>query len=351
MTTFKVARDDRCPAMSPYGVIDKDSNEVESCHANAVQAQAAAVKLSASGEDEGASDVDTRADNGDSSKPYGDVTYADPGYQQDGVKRYPIDTKEHAKAAWGYINQAGNAGKYSPENLAKVKGRIKAAAKRFGIEISDNSNSSSDRAAALTPLGPIETRESEIAGVNFKERIITTIAVPYEQTALVPGGQGFGRAGEVWREVFSRGAFASITSSPQRIRANRDHDKARTVGKVMAFYPERNEGLVAEVRMAKTPLGDETLELADADCLGASVGFATRASGQHLDRFTRTRRVNDAYLDHLAFVASPAYEGANVLSVRHNPVIDAPPTGATPALDYALQDPVFLWAAQRLNRM
>ena len=68
-------------------------------------------------------------------KPYGDVTYADPGYQKDGVKRYPVDTKDHALAANSYINQAKNAAKYSPEHLKAVKGRIKAALRRFGVNV------------------------------------------------------------------------------------------------------------------------------------------------------------------------------------------------------------------------
>src|ERR1035437_1069384 len=37
-------------------------------------------------------------------QPFGAVTYADPGYQQDKVKRYPLDSKAHVKAAWSYIN-------------------------------------------------------------------------------------------------------------------------------------------------------------------------------------------------------------------------------------------------------
>jgi hypothetical protein len=75
---------------------------------------------------------------GDPKKPYGDVSYADPGYQKDGKKRYPLDTKEHAKAAWSYINQAGNASAYSAEQLKSIKGRIRAACKKFGVEIDDD---------------------------------------------------------------------------------------------------------------------------------------------------------------------------------------------------------------------
>lgn len=63
-------------------------------------------------------------------KPYGDVKYADP---KNG--KYPIDTEEHVRAAWSYINMPKNAAKY-PMNgvsLASVKAKIKAAMKKFNI--------------------------------------------------------------------------------------------------------------------------------------------------------------------------------------------------------------------------
>ena len=66
-------------------------------------------------------------------EPYGDVTYADPGYQDDGKKRYPIDTEEHCRAAWSYINQSRNAAKYTSEQVTAIKKRIKAAGKKFGL--------------------------------------------------------------------------------------------------------------------------------------------------------------------------------------------------------------------------
>lgn len=75
--------------------------------------------------------------NGDAKEPYGKVPYADPGYQSDGKKRYPIDTEAHVRAAWSYINQADNARAYSSENLGRVKAKIRAAARRHGIEISE----------------------------------------------------------------------------------------------------------------------------------------------------------------------------------------------------------------------
>jgi hypothetical protein len=68
-------------------------------------------------------------------KPYGNVTYADPGYQEDGKARYPVDTEEHVRAAWAYISKAKNAAAYSASQLSKIKGRIRAAMKRHGIQV------------------------------------------------------------------------------------------------------------------------------------------------------------------------------------------------------------------------
>jgi HK97 family phage prohead protease len=74
----------------------------------------------------------------DQSQPYGNVDYADPGYQSDGKKRYPLDSEPHVRAAWSYINQKDNAGFYTSAQLDKVKQRIQAAADKLGIQIGDN---------------------------------------------------------------------------------------------------------------------------------------------------------------------------------------------------------------------
>jgi hypothetical protein len=76
---------------------------------------------------------------GDGSKPYGDVQYADPGYQSDKKKRYPIDNRAHAKAALAYLSKKANAAKYTAAQLKRVMGRIRAACKKFGISVSTES--------------------------------------------------------------------------------------------------------------------------------------------------------------------------------------------------------------------
>lgn len=59
--------------------------------------------------------------------------YADPENY-----KYPLDTEAHARAALGYFSQADNRSGYSPEEQKFMWRRIIAAAKRHGIELSDD---------------------------------------------------------------------------------------------------------------------------------------------------------------------------------------------------------------------
>ncbi|MGH9608069.1 MAG: DUF6582 domain-containing protein [Bryobacteraceae bacterium] len=56
---------------------------------------------------------------------YGDVAYAD-----ETNKKYPIDSEEHIRAAWNYINKEKDASKYSPAEVHEMKAKIIAAWKR-----------------------------------------------------------------------------------------------------------------------------------------------------------------------------------------------------------------------------
>ena len=71
--------------------------------------------------------------------PYGDVTYADTGYQDDKKKRYPLDTRAHVRNALSRIGDPTNSGKYNAGDLAKVKAAMRSAAKKFGIHVADDS--------------------------------------------------------------------------------------------------------------------------------------------------------------------------------------------------------------------
>ena len=79
--------------------------------------------------------IDKRSDvsEHEGERKYGDVEYADTTN-----KKYPIDTPEHVRAAWSYINHKDNAAKYEASEVRTIKSRIKRAAKKHGVEISDD---------------------------------------------------------------------------------------------------------------------------------------------------------------------------------------------------------------------
>jgi HK97 family phage prohead protease len=173
------------------------------------------------------------------------------------------------------------------------------------------------------PSGELWHRAAELVAVRFPDRMIELIVIPYERAAVVP------YQGRMCTEIISRGSFDGIERRANRIRVNRDHQVERTVGRAVAFHPSRSEGLVAEIKVARTPLGDETLELAEDGCLDASAGFLPFPGGMVWEERSRYR-VNKAWLGHIAMSPEPIYEDAAVLAVRHR----EPPTASkTPNLD------------------
>lgn len=64
---------------------------------------------------------------------YGDVEFADPVN-----KKYPINTSQHVRAAWGYTHHKDNAAKYDADEVKLIKNRIKQAARKMGVEISED---------------------------------------------------------------------------------------------------------------------------------------------------------------------------------------------------------------------
>lgn len=69
--------------------------------------------------------------------------FADPGFQADGQKRYPLDSEKQIRAAWGYIHHAPNRAPYTTQQLDHIETRIVAAWK-----------------AKIDPDGPPASREA-----------------------------------------------------------------------------------------------------------------------------------------------------------------------------------------------
>jgi HK97 family phage prohead protease len=182
------------------------------------------------------------------------------------------------------------------------------------------------------PGGELEFRHVKQLGVSFPDRTIELVVMPYEEETLIPW------QGRMVTEICSRGAFDGIERRANRIKVNRDHDLTRTVGRAIALHPSRQDGLIAEVRIAQTPLGDETLTLADEEILDASAGFLPMPGGEKWETRSR-RRLNKCWLGHIAMTPDPAYESARVLAVRQAAaaILGPPERPATPNLD-ALRD-------------
>lgn len=194
----------------------------------------------------------------------------------------------------------------------------------------------------------LERRDSTVLeDVDFKQRIIDVIAVPYEQEAEVAW------RGEMWREVFARTAFNGIENHAGRIPVNREHVLGDTVGKVVRADPYDKRGLLASVKIARTARGDDTLQLAAEGMLGASVGYFVKlGSDVEMNRRAMLRRIKRAFMDHLAMTGSPAYVGAETVAVREE-LLAQKAVGkplVTPSLDEVMADEIFAWAKSRTNR-
>lgn len=168
---------------------------------------------------------------------------------------------------------------------------------------------------------PTWERKGTLIGVDERQRHIELVVIPYGEETVV------GYNGRPCREVIERGAFDGIENRPGRVKANRSHDERLTFGRALSFHPSRDEGLVAVIKVARTALGDETLELVDDGCLDASAGFVPMDGGmQWMQR--SAYRITKGYLRHIALVPEAQYAGARVLSVR-----SAEHVSGTPNLD------------------
>lgn len=128
----------------------------------------------------------------DSKDPYGaDADYADPGYQADKVKRYPLDSEEHARAALSYFSMEKNAAKYSPDERTQIMGRIKAACKKFGIDVASSSRAlPADNTERRITYMTVELRAHPGPDGTPSRRIGGYAAVFNSPSRLIPSRQG-----------------------------------------------------------------------------------------------------------------------------------------------------------------
>src|SRR6266702_482813 len=288
-----------------------------------------------------------RAAMADTKKPYGDVPYGDPGYLdadgnqasksgKPGVKRYPLSA-DKVKAAWSYINQKGNAGQYTAEQLSASKGRAKAAMAKHGH---DGSDSDSKARASRSEFIRIYSLE-DIAVISAEQggdgRVVEAYAAMFGQEAKIHDHEGhyieviepsaFNRAIE--HASRARGGFASafkvLWNHGRDLSGNPAARFSMPIG-VPVHVQAEARGVLTRTRYSETPLADEVLENIRNGSITAQSfvgpimrsdpqlrrGGRYRPSGGKLQTVHRT----ELGLRDYGPVLWPAYSGAEILGVR-----------------------------------
>jgi HK97 family phage prohead protease len=261
------------------------------------------------------------ADN--AKKPYGDVKYADPGYQKDGKARYPVDTEDHVRAAWSYINQTGNAAEYSAEQLSAIKGRIRAAAKRFGIEIADDAQRALyDRSWALEDIQIVRSVDGGADG-----RTVEAYAAIFDTPAEIRDQYGH-YVEEIDRSAFNR----TLSHGIDKVRVYYHHGMTLhgtpsdlgsvPIGRPVSARADKR-GLLTVTRYNKSQLADSVLEaIRNGDIQGYS--FRGPIIRSNPNRPPRARAGGSLPLwRHLELglreygpTPTPAYADAGILAMR-----------------------------------
>lgn len=205
-------------------------------------------------------------------KPYGDVAYADPKNN-----KYPIDTKAHAQAAWSYINQARNQKGYTPDEIAAIKARIKAALKRFGVDVSpDAGQGKGENTPARSTTGvDLFFRSFPLENIEIVRstdgRTVEAYAAVFDSEAEIVDHQGH------YLEVIERTAFNKAVNDARpagsRSRWNvgvfynhgltlhgTPSDRFSVPLGVTTDIKVEARGLLTTTRYSETPLADEILQ-------------------------------------------------------------------------------------------
>jgi HK97 family phage prohead protease len=253
----------------------------------------------------------------DSSKPYGNVTYADP---KNG--KYPIDTEEHIRAAWSYINMPKNASQY-PMNgvtLSEVKDRIRAAMKKLGADVADSDDDGGRSWQGMDVERRFTPGACEVRAAAEGQRI---------------GGYGavFGKLSRNlggFVEVVGAGAFNQAKSLGwPNVVARYNHDPnmvlGTTAGRTLALRTD-NVGLEYEVLPPQSR--QDILELVErGDVQFSSFAFRVPRGGDEwsvTDQNYPLRTLHEVQLVDVAPVLDPAYPDATAGLRSLAAAMDAP---------------------------
>ena len=208
-------------------------------------------------------------EDGSTKEPYGPhASYADPGFQKDEKKRYPLDTAEHTRAAASYFGMTKNREKYTPEQRARIERTIARAESNHGIYHPEQA------AAPEAPASTIQEKAS-MTDVEIKALQDEIVALKAEIASA--------KAKEVASEEVSakyatlqteheamKTELASVTTERDAVKTENETFKAekasaeRTsrvealVSELVALHPAEGDALAALKETASTVIDDAT---------------------------------------------------------------------------------------------
>ena len=288
----------------------------------------------------------------DTKAPYGtSVDYGDPGYLdadgnqasksgKPGVKRYPLSA-DKVMAAWSYINQAKNAGQYTPAQLSAIKGRIKAAMDKHGHDVADSSSGGSAARTELFRSYPLEDAHVVTrAEGDGSGRLVEAYCAVFDEPTEIYDHEGH------YEEDINRAAFNKRIADVQRSRAGFGlvkciYNHALTVhgtpserfsmpAAVTKHVSAESRGVLTRAYYLDTPLGNELLEMWREGAITAQsfTGAIIRSSPElrrgekYRPRDGRLPRVTrlELGLKEYGPTPFPAYSGAELVGVRMSPL-------------------------------
>jgi HK97 family phage prohead protease len=182
-----------------------------------------------------------------------------------------------------------------------------------------------------TTFVPVDSLEARDAGAGVHE--LEGLCVPYDVPTTKAGPRP---------EVFRRGAFASVVTAAGKVRLtdnNHAGDSRRPVGvasELVEAVRDGRAGLWGRFRFYNTPEGRAAFENVREETYGGlSIGFVSVRE----DVRDGVRNVLEARLHHVSLVDEPAYDDAQVVSVRsadRYSVFRNPPKVLLPADDVPL---------------
>jgi HK97 family phage prohead protease len=328
--------DDNHPDCSGYAVIKDSDGSMAGCHKTREEANKQMAALYANE----SSDRAQMSASSINDLPDSAFAYIEPGGSKDesgktvprSKRHFPIHDAAHVRNALARAPQSPFGAKAMP--------KIKAAARRFGIQIADEKSQVPADNLVRSRMGDdvVQLRDSGVEG-----RTLFGHFAVFNQWAEINSV----REGHFLEQI-APGAFTrSFGDNRYRIKVLYDHGKDpqlgnKPLGKLQELR-EDDDGGYYEVELIDTPYNDDfVIPAARAGLLGASFRFSVPPGGDKYDQRPKRsdrnpqglpeRTITDVDLFELGPVTWPAYEGATA-GVR---------SGTDEFIDSLMHDPVFL---------